>query len=208
MEAEQRHFLGLVDSIRRSREVDLTYWKPGAPGPENRRVRPLHLAHLEHRWILVAEDPGQRAWRNFRVSRIQSFETTERRFQPPGRERIRAYLAGSLGRFTGAERHRVVLRIAKALVPYLKESPWHGTQRLEERPEGTAEVTLELNNLVDVRRRILACGAEVEVVAPEELRRAVASEARALARLYDQKDDLKAEKNDSRTEFVPPALID
>lgn len=68
-----------------------------------------------------------------------------------------------------------------ALVPYIRERPWHASLNLRDLPGGGCEATLRLNSLVDVRRRILACGRQVEVLAPAELRATIASEAAALA---------------------------
>lgn len=42
-----------------------------ASGQESRRrVDPLALVHTEHRWYLVAHDPGRGGWRSFRVDRV------------------------------------------------------------------------------------------------------------------------------------------
>jgi predicted DNA-binding transcriptional regulator YafY len=58
LDAEHRHFARLLDHILAHREIELSYQKPSAARPERRRVRPLHLAYLDHRWTLIAEDPA------------------------------------------------------------------------------------------------------------------------------------------------------
>lgn len=45
---------------------------------------------------------------------------------------------------------------------------------------GGVEVTLRLNNLIDVRRWILSWGGHAEVLAPAELREAIRAEAAAM----------------------------
>lgn len=184
LDAEHRHFARLLDLVLQRREVELVYQKPKSSRPERRRVRPLHLAYLDHRWTLVAEDPARAGWRKFLLGRIRELIDTGRTFAPPSLEKIRAYLAGSLGRFTGDKLHEVRLRFTATAAPYVRERPWHASQTLRERPGGVVETTLHLNNLVDVQRRVLSCGRHVEVLSPPELRAAIAAELAALARTY------------------------
>lgn len=181
---EQRHFAGLLDDILARRELVLTYQKPSGTRPEHRTVRPLHLAYLEHRWMLVAEDTAKGAWRNFLLARIQAIERTERPFTPPPIAQIKAFLTGSLGRFTGKTETEVRLRFSATAAPYVRERPWHGSQTLRDLPGGGAETTLRLNNLIDVQRRILANGRHVEALAPPELRASIAAEIAAVAQTY------------------------
>ncbi len=181
---ENRHFARLLDDIVAHREITLTYQKPEAPRPERRTVRPLHLAHLEHRWMLVAEDPSRAGWRNFLLSRIEAIAPTGNVFAPPPPARLRAYLAGSLGRFTGTADHTVRLRFTATAARYVRERPWHASQTISDLPDGVIEVTLRLNNLIDVQRRILANGHHIAVLAPPELRASIATEIALLTRTY------------------------
>ncbi len=178
---ELRYFATALEAIRRRRVLSIRYRKPGARSDETRSVHPLHLAHLDHRWVLVAHDPARVAPRNFLLQRIQQATATAATFEPPAGFDLQAYLRGSLGRFTGDRDIEVRLVFAAALAPYLRERPWHASQTLRDRPDGQVEVTLRLNNLIDVRRCILACGRHVEVLAPAELREIIRTEASALA---------------------------
>ncbi len=183
-DAEHRHFARLLDHVLAHREIEIVYQKPDATRPERRRVRPLHLAYLDHRWTLVADDPARSGWRKFLLGRIREIESAEARFTPPPRERIRAYLAGSLGRFTGEKIHAVQLLFEAPLATYLREKPWHASQALRVLADGRVEATLHLNNLIDVQRRVLACGRHVEVISPPELRANIATELAALSATY------------------------
>jgi predicted DNA-binding transcriptional regulator YafY len=181
-DAELRYFATALEAIRRRRVLRIAYQKPrtGAP-PEMRLIHPLHLACLDQRWVLVAHDPERKARRNFLLGRIREAAATAATFTPPADFDLKAYLRGSLGRFTGAEEFEVRLVFDPELVPYLRERPWHASQTITDRPDGSIEVTLRLNNLTDVRRRILACGRHVEVLAPDALRETIRAEATALA---------------------------
>lgn len=185
---EQRCFATALEAIRRRRALRLDYWKPGATRGETRVVHPLHLALLDHRWVLIAHDPARNGRRNFLLARIRQATATPATFSPPAGFNLQAYLRGSLGRFTGEQEIEVHLALAPELAPYLRENPWHPSQVLASRPDGRVSCTLRLNNTIDVRRRILACGAHAEVLAPPDLRASLQAEIQAMAARYAPAD--------------------
>lgn len=186
VDAEHRHFATALEAIRRRRILRIVYQKPraGAP-PETRLIHPLHLACLDHRWVLIAHDPVRRAPRNFLLGRIREAQATPAIFELPAGFDLPAYLRGSLGRFTGGDDVEVRLAFDATLAPYLRERPWHASQTLVEQSGGAAEATLRLNNLTDIRRHILACGRHVEVLAPADLRETIRAEAAAMVERHE-----------------------
>lgn len=189
-DTETRFFAPALEAIRRRRELCIRYRKPGARTDETRAIHPLHLAYLDHRWVLVAHDPAKNAPRNFLLARIRA-ATAGPRFEPPAGFDLQAYLRGSLGRFTGGQEITVRLAFDATVAPYLREHPWHISQTITDLPGDAIEVTLRLNNLIDVQRRILACGSHVEVLAPAELRATIHAEAAAMAARHGDKQRLK-----------------
>ncbi len=184
-DAEHRHFALLLESIQRRRELRIVYQKPRAGAfAETRTIHPLHLAYLDHRWMLIARDPARVGFRNFVLARIRDAQWTNARFEPPVDFDRNKYLAGSLGRFVGDTDHEVRLVIDAEAAPYLRERPWHPSQTIAEFPDGSIEVGLRLNHLNDIERRILACGAHAKVLAPPELRDRVSRAALAMAAHY------------------------
>jgi predicted DNA-binding transcriptional regulator YafY len=182
---EHRHFAVLLEAIHRRRELRIAYLKPRAAAVvETRTIHPLHLAYLDHRWMLVAYDPARAGLRNFVLARIRDAQWTHVRFEPPADFNRNKYLAGSLGRFVGAADHAVRLVMDAEAAPYLRERPWHPSQTIAELPDGSIEVGLRLNHLNDIERRILACGAHAKVLAPPELRDRVSRAALAMAAHY------------------------
>jgi predicted DNA-binding transcriptional regulator YafY len=184
-EAEHRHFAVLLEAIHRRRELRLEYRKPKTnAATETRTVHPLHLAYLEHRWMLVAHDARRDAPRNFLLARIRDVAPTGSRFEPPSGFDLATYLRGSLGRFSGAGEHEVRIALDAVAAPYVRERPWHASQKIVERPDGGIELTLRLNNLIDIERRVLACGAHAEVLAPAELRETLRAAAASMLARY------------------------
>lgn len=197
---ELRWFGLMLTAIRRRRELVLYYRKPSDLPIEQRLVHPLQLAWLDHRWVLVAYDPKIGEPRKFLLARIEKTEATGRRFESPAAFDISQYLAGSFGLFTGERTEEVKVLFDQFAAPYIRERRWHPSQALRDLPDGAGvEVTLRLNNLIDVRRWILSWGAHVEVLSPPELRDAVRVEAEALlARHNAGKKERKVIHKDTR----------
>lgn len=167
------HFADLLEAIPARHVVSLVYRKPGKAAAELRRVHPLHLALQEGRWILVAHDPRRRGIRQFVLYRIEEVEAMEETFEPPAGFDAKAYLRGSFGHFAGEEEREVAIRILPELAPYIRERPWHPTQRVETQPDGGLIVRYRLTSLEDIRRWILSWGSRAEALEPPELRQAV-----------------------------------
>lgn len=181
---EVRHFLPLLEAIHERRVLQLAYKKPGAARPEARLVHPLHLAELDGCWALVAHDPRRAGVRKFLLHRIHRSDATGGSFEPPAGFDVAAYLAGSLGRFTGERVHEISVALDAHAAFYARERPWHRSQQLTDRPDGSAVLTLRLNNLTDIHAAVLRWGEHAEVLAPAELRDQVRNSLRSACERY------------------------
>jgi predicted DNA-binding transcriptional regulator YafY len=67
----------------------------------------------------------------------------------------------------------------------IRERKWHETQQdLEELPDGGVILRFRTGGLGEVKRWVMQYGAHAEVLQPEHLRRAVATEMRQAAKNY------------------------
>ena len=181
---ERRWFAIALEAIKRRRVLRIRYVKARAHEAETRTVHPLFLCYLEHRWVLLAFDPTRDDVRHFVLGRFQDAQVTAHHFTPPAGFDPSARLQGSMGRFAGEAEIEVRVRFDSVVVPYLRERPWHRSQELRPRPDGGFEATFRLNNLIDIERRVLACGSHAEVLAPVELRETIRAEAAKLNAIY------------------------
>ncbi|MFH1016790.1 MAG: WYL domain-containing protein [Pseudomonadota bacterium] len=75
-----------------------------------------------------------------------------------------------------AQRHakNVAILFSKAIAPLIRERTFHRTQKLEAQKDGAVLLKMQTSGLVGVERWVLSFGAEAKVLAPRELREAVA----------------------------------
>jgi len=70
---------------------------------------------------------------------------------------------------------------------YVKERRWAATQTLTDQPDGSVILELETSGRWDVKRWVLAFGADAEVLAPEDLRQEIAADLGSMIAAYSRK---------------------
>jgi proteasome accessory factor B len=79
----------------------------------------------------------------------------------------------------------VRLRFDASVAHRVREAVWHRSQRLTDLPDGGLELSVTVAGIVEIRPWILSWGDGVEVLAPAELREAVARSVRGAAARYE-----------------------
>jgi predicted DNA-binding transcriptional regulator YafY len=91
--------------------------------------------------------------------------------------------------FVGDPPQRVRVRFDPAVHPgirqYITETLWHGSQQIEDLPDGRFIFQVEVSEPREVGWWALQWGACAEVLEPEELRREVAETVRKMGQLYE-----------------------
>jgi predicted DNA-binding transcriptional regulator YafY len=183
--AEQRHLPAIQQAIACRRELRIIYLKANATEPDLHALQPHRLRFIRQRWILLAHDVTRRGeLRTFLLRRVREAEIATKTFQRPKVFDPDKFLDGNFGAYTGTEDHliRILLREAAAIAAL--EEPWHKSQRHIRRPDGSVEITLRLNNLVEVKNEILKWGELAEALEPPALRTAVRQSLVAAMALY------------------------
>jgi predicted DNA-binding transcriptional regulator YafY len=157
-------------------------------GEVTRRLEPLGLVLKAGVWYLLAAAAGSSSVRTYRVSRVTALTTLdERAVRPPAFDLAAAWTAAN-ARFDRDIRPLEV----RALVA--TDQLWRVRHALHElaadealasaRPaerEGWSEVTIHAESVVVAHDELLRIGAGLEVLAPAELRSALAATGAALA---------------------------
>jgi predicted DNA-binding transcriptional regulator YafY len=84
-----------------------------------------------------------------------------------------AHLGAGYGIFSGVADKRAVLRFEPAAARWVSAERWHAKQEREFEPGGRLILTVPYSSEPELVMDILRYGPDVEVLAPESLRRAV-----------------------------------
>jgi proteasome accessory factor B len=166
-------FDGLARAAAEGRQLELQYRKPGSGMAEKRAVDPYHLANVNGDWFLFAFCHLRKDIRTFVPARIMAAEETGKRFQRPKDFSIENALRDSFGVHSGKSEYHVIVRFNELVADYIREKKWHASQELRNLSNGSVELALRLSSLVEVQRWILSWAGNAQVIAPEELRKAV-----------------------------------
>lgn len=144
----------------------------------------LEVARSEPAAYVIAYDQLRDALRTFKIERIEDAELLDESYSIPDDFDPYRYLADAWGIMDDAN-VQIHLRFTADVAPRVRESLWHHSQQIVELPDGGCELTMIIGGIREIRSWVLGWGADVEVLAPPELRDEVADHGRRMAALYE-----------------------
>lgn len=185
---EAERLPALAQAVWNARRIVVRYesWK----GEVGRTLEPLGLILKGGLWYLAARPAGdgRRAPRTYRVSNILSLTSLEEAFERPAGFDLAGWWTETSRRFE-AEIYAGEARL-RVTAAGLKRLARLGTEQAriaagaEPGVDGWAEVVVPIESVEHAATDFLRLGAEAEVLAPSELRAAMAAAARRTAALY------------------------
>ncbi|GAA3908661.1 helix-turn-helix transcriptional regulator [Streptomyces lannensis] len=169
------HLASVAAAVWARRAAVLRYRRWRAPEEIERRVEPYGLVLKAGRWYLVAG--GSSGIRTYRVDQILHIGPLEERFAVPDEFDLVAYWDSYLADF------RARLHTGEALVRLSPE----GARGLGVTPtsDGWTDARVPIESIDHAHGEFLRLGADVEVMAPAELRDRIATTVRTLATRYE-----------------------
>jgi len=124
------------------------------------------------------------ALRTYKMERIEYAELTKETFEIPEDFDGPALLARAWVVMYGDEEPvEVRLRFSHWVTKRVKETLWHPSQQIKDTEDG-CELTLQIGDTLEIEHWIRGWGADCEVLAPQELRKEMAQNARRLVHMY------------------------
>lgn len=166
------------------RMVRLRYRAPSRELTE-REVAPyfIEVARSEPGAYVIGFDRLRGAIRTFKIERVERADLLDESYEVPDDFDPYAFLAQAWGVMDeGAV--EVHLRFNSLAAARVRESMWHRSQRLFERDDGGCDLWMTIGGTREVLPWVLGWGADVEVLAPQELRADVAAHGARMAALY------------------------
>ncbi|AXO34507.1 helix-turn-helix transcriptional regulator [Micromonospora chalcea] len=183
------HLATLAGAVWEDRLVRLRYRRWRAPREVTRLVEPLGVVLKAGRWYLVGRCGEQ--VRTFRVGAVLDAEVTAERYERDDGFDLAAYWREWTARYERdvyRDQARIRLTVAALeFMPYVFPPEMSRAARAaagEPGPDGWLETTVPIESVRHAHAELLKLGAEVEVLAPAELRDRFTATAHALTRLY------------------------
>jgi predicted DNA-binding transcriptional regulator YafY len=171
----------LIEATLSRRRATMRYHSLSSGRTKEYLVEPYRLVYADGGLYLVAFVPEYDGLRTFALERTESLSLLEETFEPQETLADEVF-QHSLGINQGTPQ-RIEIEFSAPVSRYVAERLWHPSQTLEERPDGSVRLTLDVTDDWALRRWILGFGPAARVVAPVSLARAILEE---LARATDR----------------------
>jgi len=173
-------------AIGRGQSLEATYISFHDTGKIRTRVDPYWLVFSERAWYVIGQSSKHDGVRTFKLGRFKHLEPTGKPFKKPKGLTLEKHLGNAWRLMRGDKTYEVELKFSPLVGPNAAEVNWHATQRVRWDDDGNVFLTATVDGLDEIVWWVLGYGPEVEVLRPPELRKRVATKARAMLALYDR----------------------
>ena len=155
-----------VDASLARRRLSMRYASVSSARTKDYIVEPLRLAYAFGGIYLQAFVPEYNEVRTFSVERIRTLAVMDEQFEP--KPMPAEAFPDSLGAYSGKP-ERVEIEFGAEVAEFVREREWHKSQEIDERPDGS--LVMRLNVCLDqpLAQWILGFGPAARVVSPPSL---------------------------------------
>jgi predicted DNA-binding transcriptional regulator YafY len=180
------HFRTIATAVLTRKRLKLRHQRRQDGEVLDREVSPQRLVHYRDNWYLDAWCHKRQALRTFGLDAIESAVVVpDKEVKEIGEDTLERHYASGYGIFAGTATHDAVLQFGASSARWVSRETWHPDQVGTPQLDGTYLLQFPYSQEPELVMDILKYGADVQVLAPESLRQAVAEKLRAAARLYD-----------------------
>lgn len=186
------HLTSVMEAMSDNHEIVIEYCKYSSKEAERLTLRPYAVKESAKRWYMIAYCIERQGLRVYGLDRVQSLEITDRSYKMPRGFDVDELFATSFGIYLPEQfAQKIVFRASGKEAKYLRDLPLHSSQCEEE--SGQDHVTFSIfvcakdkngkfyNDLI---MEFCRYGSRIEVLSPEDVREAVASELKKAASMY------------------------
>ncbi len=176
----------LAKALRDNRCVAITHARPGMRDADSnqRPVDPYYLVSYKGEWYLSCYCHYRKAIRTFAVSRISQAVILDESFKMPARMTRQHMFGDQFGIIWKDKFHKVRIRFAPEVAPYIRERQWHPLQTIKELGARGLILEFTTNHLNEVKDWSLSWGPGATVLGPATLVDQVCRDLRQASKNY------------------------
>jgi predicted DNA-binding transcriptional regulator YafY len=180
------HFRAIATAVLTRRRLRLRHQRRQDGAVIEREVSPQRLVHYRDNWYLDAYCHERQALRTFGLDAIETAAVMpDKEAKEIAEDTLERHYASGYGIFAGTATQDAVLQFGASSARWVSRETWHPEQVGTPQPDGTYLLRFPYSREPELVMDILKYGADVRVLSPESLRKAVAERLRAAAKLYD-----------------------
>lgn len=182
----------VLEAMTENHEISIEYRKYSSTDAEKLTIRPYAVKENAKRWYIIAYCIERQGLRVYGLDRVISLEPTGKTFRMPKNFDVEEMFATSFGVYLSQGKgQKVTFRASQTEARYLRDLPIHISQQEESQDESHVTFSIfvctkDPNGTLykDIIMEFCRYGSQIEVLAPEDLRKAVAEELDSAGNLY------------------------
>lgn len=179
-----RMFQDVLQALLNRRRLFIHYHGRRSDEFTERQISPQRLTHYRNAWYLDAWCHLREGLRSFALERIRDQKVLEDDARELSAEDLATHFDRSYGIFSGQPEHTAELVFSAEMARWVADENWHPDQQGEWLEDGRYRLRVPFSSSRELTMDILRYGPEVEVEAPDFLRRQVADAAARTAMHY------------------------
>lgn len=185
--SSQRWLSVIVNSMREGTAVEFTYQSFSNDKPSSFEAHPWCLKLFKQRWYVLAKSDFPKPYIYALDERMLNVVPLKKKLKVPSKFNADEFFSNYFGITVDNDiKPSVVeLKVFTPQVKYIESLPLHSSQMVV---EATPEYTIfryRLAPTYDFKQEVLRYGPDIQVLAPEWFRDEVASDVKAMVKLYD-----------------------
>ena len=168
-----RYFQTAAGALLQRKRLSIEYYNRERDQTGTREISPQRLTHYRDNWYLDAWCHEKKALRIFAVECIRHATVLTKIARNLPDATLNRELASAYGIFAGEPVATAILRFSAHRARWVADETWHPEQQSRWLDDGRYELSLPYSRDTELIMDILKHGAEVEVIAPVQLRQAV-----------------------------------
>jgi predicted DNA-binding transcriptional regulator YafY len=177
-------FQDVLGALIRRQRLIIRYHGRRRDEESERSISPQRLTQYRNSWYLDAWCHQAQGLRSFALERIRKQTLQDEEAEEVSQAVLSAHFDQSYGIFSGPAEHTAELRFTPEMARWISEESWHPDQEGAFDADGSWLLKVPFSTARELIMDVLRYGADVEVLAPDFLREAVASEARKTSDIY------------------------
>lgn len=178
------YFQDLCQALLTRKCIDMVYYSRQNDSSSERRVSPQRLIYYRDNWYLDAWCHMREGLRSFAIDAIQALEITAGPALEVSESELNRELESGYGIFSGVQTRQAVLRFSPQIARWISRESWHPQQSSSYDDAGYYVLQVPYSQDTELIMDVLKFGAEVEVLAPQQLRTRVKARIKEMQSLY------------------------
>jgi len=146
-------------------------------------LSPYHLMYNHRAWYVLGFSSLHKSIRTFKLNRIRELEIIDKCFVDGEKFDLTEYLGRAWSMIPEGRLYNVKLRFLPKVANNVSEVLWHSTQKTARRKDGSVIMEFRVDGLGEIFWWILGYGDQVQVLAPQSLRKKVVKAAKNIIKL-------------------------